>query len=73
MGHGHHVSHLGEGGHSSCVISTGQLGCVYWNEQRALVFNSPRHLEVCWIQLWDNEYGYFLCVLKLYESTDDRI
>ena len=62
------IRHLGEGGHSSCVISVGS-----WvvHKRRALVLNSPRHLEACWRQLWDSEHGYFLCGLQLYESRHD--
>ena len=74
MGHVHQISHLGKGGPSSSVTSVGvQLGCSYWGEQRASVVSSPRHLEACMRQLWDNEYGYFLCGLQLYESTEGRI
>ena len=68
------ISHLGEGGPSSCVISVGSwvvhtgVSIVHLS-----VLNSPRHLETCWRQLWDNEYGYFLCGLHMYESTEDRI
>ena len=68
----------------SLVKFHGQMGCSYWSEQRAgpwvaillnlakLVLNYPRQLDACWRQLWYNEYGYFLCGLQLYESTEDR-
>ena len=37
MGHGHQISHLGEGGPSSGVVSVGSwVNCSYWNDQRAL-------------------------------------
>ena len=55
------------------LISVCSWICSYWSEQHALLFNYPRHLEVCWIQMWDNECGYFLCRLQLYESTEDKI
>ena len=31
------IRHLGKGGPSSCVYKCRQLGCSYWNEQRALL------------------------------------
>ena len=67
------ISHLGEGGPAVVLYKYGQLGCSYWSEQHALVLNFPRHLEACWRQMWDNEYGYFLRGLQLYELTEGRI
>ena len=64
------INNLGEGGPSSCVTSVGSWVVHTCISVKLLKTNI---LEACWIKLWDNEYGYFLCGLQLYESTEDRI
>ena len=62
------INNLDEGGPSSCVISVGSW--VVHTCIRVKLFKT-KILEACWRKLWDNEYGYFLCGLQLYESTED--
>ena len=68
------INNLGEGGPSSCVISVGSWVVHTGGSIVHLCKLSKTNiLEACWRKLWDNEYGYFLCGLQLYESTEDRI
>ena len=64
------INNLGEGGPSSCVISVSS-----WVVHTCISVKlfKTNILEACWRKLWDNEYGYFLRGLQLYESTEDRI
>ena len=64
------INNLGEDGPSSCVISVGSW--VVHTCFSVKLFKTNL-LEACWRKLWDNEYGYFLCGLQLYELTEDRI
>ena len=65
------INNLNEGGPRSCVISVGSWVVVVTCISVKLL--KTNILEACWRKLWDNEYGYFLCGLQLYESTEDRI
>ena len=66
------INNLGEGGPSSCVISVGSWVVHTGASCISVKLSKTNILEACWRKLWDNEYGYILCGLQLYESTEDR-